>query len=55
MAIEPLHEDEDPRFGVNTQAKKVPSAELYSDDSTFRPDDYDPQTNDELDDDTITF
>ena len=47
--------NEDPRFGVNTQAQNIPSPELYSDDSTFRPDDYDPQSIDELDDDTTSF
>ena len=55
MAIEPLFEDDDQRFGVNTQAQVVPDAELYTDDSKFNPDEFDPQSTDELNDDTTSF
>jgi len=52
MAIEPLFDDEDKRFGVNTKDQELPDKELYSD---HMPDDYDPQTTDEIDDDTISL
>ena len=53
MAIEPLFDDEDPRFGVSTKQRHIPDAELYSD-TSHKPDEYDPQTTEEIDDDTTS-
>jgi deoxycytidylate deaminase len=52
MAIEPLFDTEDERFGVSTKQQKLPDKELYTD---YAPDDYDPKTTDEIDDDTTTL
>ena len=54
MAIEPLFDHEDPRFGVSTKQRHLPDAELYTD-TAHKPDEYDPQTNEEIDDDTTTL
>ena len=53
MAIEPLFETEDERFGVNKAEVKVPDAELYTDNPNH-PDEYDPQSIDEINDETTT-
>ena len=47
MAIEPLFETEDERFGVSKAEVKVPDAELYTDNPNH-PDEYDPQSTDEI-------
>lgn len=47
MAIEPLFNNEDPRFGVNTNDRDLPHQELYTTDS-LRPDEFDPQSTDEI-------
>ena len=50
IAVEPLFDDEDPRFGVNKAPKRKLEKELY-DASTFDVDEYDPKTTTEnLDD-----
>ena len=50
IAIEPLFDEEDPRFGVNKAPKRKLEKELY-DASTFVVDEYDPKTTTEnLDD-----
>ena len=50
MAIEPLFDHEDPRFGVNTRTRKLPHQELYTD-NPLTPDEFDPQSSDEILDD----
>ena len=49
MAIEPLFETGDERFGVSKAEVKVPDAELYTDNPNH-PDEYDPQSTDEIND-----
>ena len=49
MAIEPLFETDDERFGVSKAEVKVPDAELYTDNPN-QPDEYDPQSTDEIND-----
>ena len=53
MAIEPLFDSEDARFGVSTKGKEVPDADLYTE-NPHAVDEYDPQNSDELDDETTT-
>ncbi len=50
MAIEPLFDHEDPRFGVSTKDRKLPHQELYTTNS-LTPDEFDPQSTDEIHDD----
>ena len=54
MAIEPLFDTADERFGVSTAEIKVPDADLYTDNPNH-PDEYDPQSTDEINDETDPF
>ena len=52
MAIEPLFETEDERFGVKKKQEAVPQPELYTEPNPYELDDFDPLSTDEIDDDT---
>ena len=54
MAIEPLFSTEDERFAVNKKDQKLPSPELYTDGNPYEQDEYDPQSTDEINDDTTS-
>ena len=45
IAIEPFHDNEDPRFAVNKALDQEIDEELYPDSNPFKPDDYDPKTS----------
>ena len=53
MAIEPIFDDENPSFGINTKQREIPDAELYTD-YEHQIDEYDPQSADEINDDTTS-
>lgn len=53
MAVEPIFDTEDERFGVNKKQQDLPDADLYSDDNPYAQDEYDPQSTEEINDDTI--
>ena len=54
VAIEPLFEDDDPRFSPNTLLDKDLDAELYTDANPFALDEYDPPLNESIDDETTS-
>ena len=53
MAIEPLFDTEDERFSVNKQDQPLPDPELYTE-NPYAPDEFDPQSTDEINDDTTS-
>ena len=52
MAIEPIFNTEDERFGVKKKQEAVPQPELYTEPNPYELDDFDPLSIDEIDDDT---
>ena len=52
MAIEPIFNTEDERFGVKKKQEAVPQPELYTEPNPYELDDFDPLSTDEIDDDT---
>ena len=54
MAIEPIHETEDLRFAVNKQDQPLPDPELYTEDNPYEQDEFDPQTTEDIHDNTTT-
>ena len=51
IAIEPFFDDEDPRYSVNNHADRKFEEELYETANPHQPDDYDPKTKNEIQDD----
>lgn len=51
IAIEPFFDDEDPRYSVNKHADRKFEEELYETSNPHQPDDYDPKTKNEIQDD----
>ena len=54
VAIEPLFEDDDPRFNTNTLVDRAIDLDLYTDANPFAPDEYDPPLNESTDDETTS-
>ena len=54
MAIEPIQQTEDPRFAVNKKDLDIPSPELYTEDNPYEQDEFDPQSIDEIHDDSTS-
>ena len=55
MAIEPVFKTEDERFGVSKKGQKIPDADLYTDHNPYEQDEYDPQSIDDINDDTTSL
>ena len=53
MAVESIYEDEDPRFAVSKKDLNVPDPELYTE-NPYEQDEFDPQTIDEIHDDSTS-
>ena len=51
IAIEPYFHDEDPRYSVNKRANRDIEEDLYPEANSHTPDEYDPKTSDEIQDD----
>jgi len=51
IAIEPVYENKDPRFTVNENDSEDFDEELYETENPHKPDDYDPKTKREIQDD----
>ena len=47
-------EAEDPRFAINKKDQVIPNPELYTEDNPYEQDEYDPQTIDEIHDDSTS-
>ena len=48
MAIEPIFDNEDPRFAVNAQDSLDQQVDTTLFTDAYKPDDYDPQTTSEI-------
>lgn len=48
IAIEPIYDNKDPRFAVNSADETKIDEELYPDSNPYKPDEYDPRTSQEI-------
>ena len=53
MAVESIYENEDPRFAVSKKDQDIPDPELYTE-NPYEQDEFDPQTIDEIHDDSTS-